>query len=81
MAEKQIKLSYNNLSKLISPYKVNIIKILKKEKKLNLSQLQKALKISSRETRRHTSKLIKAGILKRAKKLRTRGSPVYISLK
>lgn len=81
MEKDIIKIKYKNLSKLMSPHKINILKILKQKKKLNLTQLQKELKLSSIETRRHTSKLIKAGLVKRDKKVKQRGSPVFLSLR
>ncbi len=81
MAGEEIRIKYKNLSKLVSPHKTKILRVLGKRKKLNLSELQRELKISSIETRRHTSKLIKAGLIKREKKIKTRGSPVFLSLK
>lgn len=78
---RKIHLSEKSLGKLISPYKVKIIKVLQEKKKLNYAELQRELKISARETRRHANKLYRAGVLSKTKKPRERGSPVFLSLK
>ncbi len=61
--EKEIKIEYQKLSKLVSPHKIKILKVLKKKKRLNLTQLQEELKITPSEIRRHTSKLINVGLV------------------
>jgi predicted ArsR family transcriptional regulator len=76
-----VSISDKGLSHLVSPHKVKIIQILRKDKKLNLSQLQAKLKISSKETRRHTKGLVNAGILKKKRQLKQPGKPVFLSLK
>ncbi len=71
------------LSKLIHPSKVKIMKLIKKNKQMNFLQLQRQLggHVDYREVRRHSEKLLKAGILKRESAPRKRGRPVFLRLK
>ncbi len=81
MVERKINLSYKELGKLIHKDKVNMLKLLGKKPKLNLSEIQRELRISFKETRRHIGGLVNAGLLKRIRKTHIRGSPVILSLK
>jgi len=81
MVKKGIKISYEQLGKLINKNKVRILKILEEENKLNLSQLERKLKISSKETRRHTKGLVDAGLVRRIRKTKIKSAPVLLSLR
>ena len=81
MVKSSFKIKYDNLSRLIHKDQVRLLEALKKNKQLNLTQLRKKLNIRRMELYRHSNKLIKAGLVKRTKKKRTQGSPVFLSLK
>ena len=77
---KKYEFTDRQLVKLIGEKPVNILRILGKEKNLNLSQLQRKMRVSSIEARRHTDKLIKAGVVLKTKKIHERGSPLTLTL-
>ena len=76
-----LSISQKKLMKLINPKKIKILKILEKDQKINQTEIQKKLKLSSRQTRRYIDSLNQQGIVKRKPVKKKRGSPVFVSLK
>ena len=66
---------------ILNVNKVKILDILSKKKELTISQIQRELKISYKETYRHIQDLINSGFLIRKKKINEQYCPVYIKLK
>lgn len=81
--ELLFKLSSRDLSKLIHPNKVLILKCIKVNGKMNFLQIQKTLNngLDYKEVRRLCTALMDSGLLKREKKTRKRGQPVFMRLK
>ncbi len=77
------KLTSKDLEKLIHPNKVRILNCINKNGKMNFLQIQKAFKydMDYKEVRRLSNSLLKAGLLKRQKKTRKQGEPVFMRLK
>lgn len=69
------------LYKLINPYKVDIMNIVFNEGEKTISELQRMLGISYKETYRHVSELAEIGVIKREKRIKEKHAPVYVSLR
>jgi len=80
---------FNNLEELgiglvkafINKNKNKIISMLGKKEKMTISEIQRELDISYKETYRHIKELVEAGILKRKHNSNEKCQPVYVSLK
>ena len=76
--------TYNTLlkfPKLLGTHKHQIIKLLSKNKEMNMSEVQRALNISYKETRRHLIGLFKMDIITLKKLSKERHQPTICSLK
>ena len=78
---RKVRLNSDMLEKLISPHRLNILRILKTTPQIHQSDLQKKLKVSYRQTQRYIKSLENAKIIKRRKVKKAVGSPVFISFK
>ncbi len=77
------KFKESELTKLIHPSKVEIMKLINHNKEMNFLQLKNHLKkpMDYREVRRHSETLLKAGVLKKDRKKRKRGRPVFLRIR
>jgi len=67
--------------KLMSIYKLKILELLSNNNEMTISEIQRALGISYKETYRHVKELIGAGFLLKDKREEEKHHPAYISLK
>jgi len=63
----------------IKPNKFRILKLLE-DKKMSISEIQRAVKLSYKETHRHVKELKNKGCLMTDKKVKEKHSPVIVSL-
>jgi DNA-binding MarR family transcriptional regulator len=64
----------------MSPYKLKVLKILFKKQPLTISEIQRELDISYKETYRHISELITLKYIERVKLVKEKHTPVNITL-
>ena len=77
---KKVSLDSRILEKLVSPYRLKILRILKTTPKINQSDLRRQLGVSYRQTQRYVKSLEDLKIIKKKKLKKAIGSPVFISL-
>lgn len=81
MIENFIKAVLEEHLRRVSPYKKEILSILKKNGEMSISRIQRELKISYKETHRHIKEMLEQGLINHNRKTKgEKHSPAYISI-